>query len=687
MPKKKIDNKDETKKISKKKSGNKIDIFIETPPKENSLLETILEEHEIEHVSEESVEEEPNIQQIVESISEPVVESISEPIVEISHVEPVVEISPVKPIVEISPVEPVVEIASVEPVVEISPAEPIVETSSLEPVVEISPVEPVVEISPVEPVVEISPVEPVVEIVSVEPVVEIVSVEPVVEIVSVEPVVEISPVEPVVEISPVENVPLKPTLQSIFEKINKYLPYINLELESDKYILDKNQINNILHGIINEEQISNINNKYLLDDLKNLFNKFNNSIMLIQIIDGKIKYIEKKGYESRNQSVIDLLLKSNKYKKLPNVQFLIFTNDFIDDINLCKFPYLLTFCKNIFYNTSLFPNFNFNNWLEAGIGNYEDIYSNFIKNNVEWDNKENTIFWSGSNTNILRKKLYDYTKKISNKEINFNINLIDKDKKNYLPLEEILKYKYLLNINGYSYAGRLNYLYLSGSCIIILKNKDENKSYDEFFYNYFIKNEDYIEILYNDSDRIENIINKIYNAINNNNCKEIAERCLNKAKIFFKMNNIYEYINLLLTKLSLMNNINKYLDNSLFYTPSLNYFYNNRLNIINNEVNFYFKGGDLEINLINSENNIININIINNITTIKYNDNEILQKYTPFIVTEKKNQLYKILIEQNNINIIMENKFNLIKLIIPNENFMIENTDIKTKYGGMWLLS
>ena len=153
------------------------------------------------------------------------------------------------------------------------------------------------------------------------------------------------------------------------------------------------------------------------------------------------------------------------------------------------------------------------------------------------------------------------------------------------------------------------------------------------------------------------------------------------------MNNIYEYINLLLTKLSLMNNVNKYLDNSLFYTPSLNYFYNNRLNIINNEVNFYFKGGDLEINLINSENNIININIINNITTIKYNDNEILQKYTPFIVTEKKNQLYKILIEQNNINIIMENKFNLIKLIIPNENFMIENTDIKTKYGGMWLLS
>ena len=38
-----------------------------------------------------------------------------------------------------------------------------------------------------------------------------------------------------------------------------------------------------------------------------------------------------------------------------------------------KYPYLLTFCRNNLYKTNLFPNFNFNHWLEANIGNYEDV--------------------------------------------------------------------------------------------------------------------------------------------------------------------------------------------------------------------------------------------------------------------------------------------------------------------------
>ena len=394
--------------------------------------------------------------------------------------------------------------------------------------------------------------------------------------------------------------------------------------------MDEGEINKILDGITNDDITTNINNKYSLNDLKLLFNKFHESILLIQIIDGNIRFIEKKGFESRNQSVIDLLLKANEYKKLPNVQFLVFTNDYINNSSLYKYPYLLTFCKNIFYNTNLFPNFNFNHWLEAKIGNYKDVYNNFINNTIEWKDKENTIFWTGSNTNILRKKIYDYSKKITNKNINLNINLLSKDNKKYIPLEDISKYKYLLNINGYSYAGRLNYLYLSGSCVIILKNEDDTKSYDEFFYNYFVKNEDYIEILYNDSNKIENIMAKIYNAINIYDCKEISERCFNKAKILFKINNIYEYINLLLSKLSLINNINQYLDHSLLYTPSLNYFYKNRLNIINNEINFYFVGNDFEINILDNNNNIINLKIINNFTNITYNDTNILTKYTPF---------------------------------------------------------
>ena len=142
---------------------------------------------------------------------------------------------------------------------------------------------------------------------------------------------------------------------------------------------------------------------------------------------------------------------------------------------------------------------------------------------------------------------------------------------------------------------------------------------------------------------------------------------------------------MLFNKLSENNDINKYLNNSSFYTPSLNYFYKNRLNIINNEINFNFKGDDIEINLLDN-NNIVNIKIMNNTTTIKYNENILLTKYTPLFISNDKNHSYKILIENDNLNIIVDDKYNLIKIIIPYENFIIKNTEIKTEYGGWWLL-
>ena len=42
------------------------------------------------------------------------------------------------------------------------------------------------------------------------------------------------------------------------------------------------------------------------------------------------------------------------------------------------------------------------------------------------------------------------------------------------------------------------------------------------------------------------------------------------------------------------------------------------------------------------------------------------------------------MIDEKNINMVIENKYYLIKPPIPNENFFINNTEIKTENGGMW---
>ena len=443
------------------------------------------------------------------------------------------------------------------------------------------------------------------------------------------------------------------------------------------YVLEDNELNNILENSLNE-----ISNTYNLSDLRDIFNKLNEAVLLIEIIDGNIKFIEKKGYESRNQSVIDLLIKANKYKKLKDIQFIIFTNDFINDEELIEYPYLLTFCKNESQENILFPNFNFNHWKEANINNYEDIYLNLINTEINFLNKEDKIFWSGAETNIIRRKMYDACK---NNPL-YYINLNNVDGNQYIPIENIAKYKYLLNMNGHSYGGRLNYLFISACCVIILKNTDKNKSYKEFFYDNFIPNIDYLEILYSDNEPVELIIEKINNSIKNNDTAKIAENGYKKAFNIFKMNNIYEYIHSVINHLSQKNIIDQHLDKTIMITPGLNHYFNNRINIINNQFSFNFSGNDIEL-VLNNNKNKINFKYMNSITKIIFNDKVvILNRRTQQLTNNKQLKNFQIIIFNNMLNVIVDRTYNVISVKLPINNFIITSLDIKTESIGWWFI-
>jgi hypothetical protein len=476
-------------------------------------------------------------------------------------------------------------------------------------------------------------------------------------------------------------------------------------ISENKYTLDNNEIEHILKEdsitpdkinidlsiiskVIDEKENNSIESqvkektKYTLNDLKKIFNNFNEAILLIQIINGNIKYIEKKGYESRNQSVIDLLIKANNYQKLPDIQFLIFTNDFIDNNLLNKCPFLFTFCKKYSYQTQLFPNFNFNHWLEAGIDNYENIYNYFNDNIIEWNNKKESIFWTGNiKTNSIRKKIHKASKDYDL----FFINSIDNNKTNIIPITEINKYKYLLNMNGNSYGGRLNYLFMSSSCVIILKNNDKEKIYDEYFYNYFISGEDYIEIKYNDNEDGNIIIDRILNEIKNNDTEQIARRCYNKARVIFEMNNVYKYINQSLLKLSNNCDIINKIESTTTFIPKLNNYLKNRINVNNNSIQFNYQGSDIDIMLYSDEDHKLKLIINGDNTKIFLNSELIIDKFTPFILNPNKQHNYLIKIEESNLSLIIENKFRLLNVDIK-ENFKFNNCDIMSINGGLLLL-
>ena len=131
---------------------------------------------------------------------------------------------------------------------------------------------------------------------------------------------------------------------------------------------------------------------------------------------------------------------------------------------------------------------------------------------------------------------------------------------------------------------------------------------------------------------------------------------------------------------------NDLLHKSIFYVNS-DKFYKNRLHIHENSLNFYYKGSDFQINMTGIDDSLIKINIIENNTTIYYNELEIFKKFTPLLLNENKNQQYKIIIEQNTIKIIVEEKFNLVKASFESENiFSLYNVEIKSNKGGWWII-
>ena len=123
---------------------------------------------------------------------------------------------------------------------------------------------------------------------------------------------------------------------------------------------------------------------------------------------------------------------------MPSVQFIVSTSDYINDVNVSvSYPYLMTFSKTEQQNSSLFPNFMFND--------FESTYISFLEKQTIWSNKYDKIF-SFVNDNKIND-IYDGI---------YNI-------------DSLVGYKYIINTYG---SNMLPHSFLSGACVIIIENEN-----------------------------------------------------------------------------------------------------------------------------------------------------------------------------------------------------------------------
>ena len=459
----------------------------------------------------------------------------------------------------------------------------------------------------------------------------------------------------------------KNIINSIEENVQS-TSLVKIEKETNNEdVLLKEKLDNIIQNL----KENNIN-EFDYNDINKVFNLMKDSVILFQIKQGTIHYLEKKGMESRNQSIISLIFQTHKSNPLADNTFMIYTGDELDP-QFYQYPFVLSFHKKKNDNHHLFPSFTFQHWKELNNGHYHQIYTYMTNKEYPWENRKEKLFWSGYSLNPLVN--------LFQKEPTMEINIKNQNQSKSYFVEELVNYKYLLCIDDNLYSNRLNYMFLTKSCVIILKNEDTYN--EEYYHKYFNVNEDYFEITYNNKTTYQEIKNKINHIITKEDCKQVALNAYQKAKYIFHQDNINEYIYNLLLRLSVKCKSNESLSKNIFFTSSLNDFVYDRIIPNKNEISFYFRGNNFELEFVDKVNKI-ELTVKPNVTNIFYNLKNIFNYRIPNIMSSSRSIEYRIHIDKDMFQVYINKNIPLIQIKLP-DPFTINQVGLKTNNSeGIW---
>jgi len=244
----------------------------------------------------------------------------------------------------------------------------------------------------------------------------------------------------------------------------------------------------------------------------------NNEAFEIYIDEDECKIIHDfGGYETRNESMIIMI--NDVYNKLLQknmkgykIEAVIYTGDkYKEDIRV-KTSLAMAGNKEEYDN--LLPSFVFHDWRQVNIHNYTEKINSIVKaSKIRWSDKR--IFWIGNpQTNPLRWRLIDYSKKHPDKTLFESIKWIpnnnddmSKTTSNFVSLEDHTKFQCLFDAIPNGYSGRIPLLLATGRPVMIQHRKIEQWY---FYNNTFIPWTHYIPVKEDLSD-LDTQVNWLFN--------------------------------------------------------------------------------------------------------------------------------------------------------------------------------
>jgi len=255
----------------------------------------------------------------------------------------------------------------------------------------------------------------------------------------------------------------------------------------------------------------------------------------------------------REIALINLFKKCSEKYNDENIKNIAFNYQDRGDNNNNGKTYVMCYNKNNpEFKKLCGPCFSFFNWTEACINSFEDTKNEIIKmsNNEPLINK---VGWIGNINSADDTVPEYYTRPLLKKIADENNDLFDifhnhlfyNPNTQYLSIIDLVKkYKYLIDIGGNGYSGRLKYLLFSKRPLLIV-----DRNYIEYFHNDLIPYKHYIPVKMDLSDLLEQvewmqnnyeksleIANNAFEfAINNFTTDKLLER------IYYVYNNIKQY--------------------------------------------------------------------------------------------------------------------------------------------------
>jgi len=186
--------------------------------------------------------------------------------------------------------------------------------------------------------------------------------------------------------------------------------------------------------------------------------------------DGDDFFVREKCYQSRGEHLIKIIVSAlNRINKSDIEPFEVsfYTGDFetkyVDGWEE-KEPYAFAAEE---YSDKLIPDFNFSGWPEVGIYNYEKTCKQILESSREKP-KYDKLFWAGNtNTHINRKRFAEITAGderivvndvVGWKGISSKVQRLQPVSGVFTSLPGHCEYKYLIDIEGVGYSGRIKHL-------------------------------------------------------------------------------------------------------------------------------------------------------------------------------------------------------------------------------------